>query len=470
MNDDLLEQRIRETLRRAAPRDVPLTLEVRAARIPETVPFAPRRAGMPWRFHWRLPAAVGVTVAAVAIVAFAGLGLPFRTTPNPTPAAASQSPGVSGVTDGSVLQVVSGPAGLLAVGVDDPTGQYPRIWTSSDGRSWQAMTEFDTLPTSRDSFAIAAAPWRSGWAVVAGRNALTSADGKSWTYADLGGGTAWGVVASAERIVAVGYRRLQGEDNWPTPAIWTSTDGVSWTLTGGFAVGTDFGNFWGVTAVEGGFLAYGFVHEDATLPTDGSADSRVATSVGVPWFSADGQSWSRVTDTSDTGPFVGRFITQVIAGGPGFIAVGRSTGRTAIPAIWTSVDGRSWQRQPGETPFASMTDTALGLGGDGHRVVAFVAPAGRRQSQLWNQAEMQPATAAWTSSDGVTWQDVPSLDGSAGGLVDVVAVGGKLYAVAHQAATSADCGSPTPTGPSTPRASAVESPPACSRISMWVLP
>lgn len=70
----------------------------------------------------------------------------------------------------------------------------------------------------------------------------------------------------------------------------------------------------------------------------------------IMWYSSDGEAWERVGEET----FTNAEVNEVIAGGPGFVAVGSAcTGPdpgscNAVPAIWTSNDGRSWQRVPHE--------------------------------------------------------------------------------------------------------------------------
>jgi hypothetical protein len=66
----------------------------------------------------------------------------------------------------------------------------------------------------------------------------------------------------------------------------------------------------------------------------------------IVWFSSDGDSWEQVGEDV----LVTALITDVVAGGPGFVMVGSDCSVPDIdvceadPAVWTSVDGRSWER------------------------------------------------------------------------------------------------------------------------------
>jgi hypothetical protein len=59
----------------------------------------------------------------------------------------------------------------------------------------------------------------------------------------------------------------------------------------------------------------------------------------LTWFSADGSTWSRVSDleTQADGP-LSQTMRAVVAGGPGLVAVGA--------AVWVSSDGEAWSLAP----------------------------------------------------------------------------------------------------------------------------
>jgi hypothetical protein len=161
------------------------------------------------------------------------------------------------------------------------------------------------------------------------------------------------------------------------------------------------------------------------------------------WTSIDGLNWDRVPDDPvfDVGVWSnGRRgeMTDVIAGGPGLIAVGRlhsAASREAV--VWTSPDGVTWNRDADEAAFARGTIEAVTAGGPG-----FVAVG---SEVIGDQA----VAAVWTSTDGLSWLRVPTIpdfdlggpgrfnDGRAHGAMVDVAVGGPgLVAVGSACAPS----------------------------------
>lgn len=123
-------------------------------------------------------------------------------------------------------------------------------------------------------------------------------------------------------------------------------------------------------------------------------------------------------------------MSAVIAGGPGFVAVGGSDGHAAV---WTSVDGFTWSRV--------AHDEAV-FGGDGGSGMAAVAVGGPGlvavgsdylcddhevfdeggSPQVDGDGNPEPATVCvdgnavvWTSVDGLTWSRVPHDEAVFGG-------------------------------------------------------
>ncbi len=127
------------------------------------------------------------------------------------------------------------------------------------------------------------------------------------------------------------------------------------------------------------------------------------------WYSADGIDWSRVPH--DEQLFGDALIGSVVAGGPGFVAVGNADGldEDGSAAVWVSEDGITWSRVPHD-------ETALGgpvlqdiydvtVGGPG-----FVAVGWDNPLEGWDTS-----AAVWTSSDGLSWDRVPHDEGIFGG-------------------------------------------------------
>ncbi|CAM4283996.1 Hsp70 family protein [Kibdelosporangium persicum] len=145
------------------------------------------------------------------------------------------------------------------------------------------------------------------------------------------------VVPAGSGLVAVGWT---GTGQKKRPAVWTSTDGLDWSLL------PQQGDFTATSTVkelnavilgpENRLLAFGRDFRDDR--NDG--DAAVYTSV-------DGATWNHVNTTglSGTGP---QYIEKVTkSAGGGYVAVGSVLqGAKNGPAIWTSKDGVRWELSP----------------------------------------------------------------------------------------------------------------------------
>jgi hypothetical protein len=103
------------------------------------------------------------------------------------------------------------------------------------------------------------------------------------------------------------------------------------------------------------------------------------------WTSGDGSTWHEVSD-SETGFTPGDALTQAVGFEGALVGIGWDADGSVI---WSSVDGKSWMRQP--LAASSGPAAVMGITTDGETVVV----VGRD----W---EANRATA-WTSNDGTAW-------------------------------------------------------------------
>ena len=244
------------------------------------------------------------------------------------------------------------------------------------------------------------------------------------------------VTAGGPGFVAVGRGcTFKGEGGRCEAIVWTSRQGNRWTLaprqdstSTGFVIpmsGPELGMF-DVAAGKAGIVAIGYA-------------ARPAMSA-VAWFSKDGATWRRVR----IGSAAKVRVKAVTWSGGRFVIVGEDrsefTGRnlstaTARAAVWTSTDGRQWNRVPHEAMFnvGRFVDTMEDPSTGGMRDVTagpngFVAVGTRCTGE-----PIRCRPAAWRSGDGRHWTRVsgmPEVDGSLNGVASspagYVAVGGGL--------------------------------------------
>jgi hypothetical protein len=112
-------------------------------------------------------------------------------------------------------------------------------------------------------------------------------------------------------------------------------------------------------------------------------------------------------------------LDHVIAGGPGFIAVGTDTTKVTapVPYILTSPDGRTWTKATmrGKAASGSITDVTEFAGG--------YAAIGQEPGET-------ERVAVWLSSDGLAWQKVPTTAAFANAEArGIVSWGDSLFAI-----------------------------------------
>ncbi|HEY6319129.1 MAG TPA: hypothetical protein VI462_14735 [Acidimicrobiia bacterium] len=168
----------------------------------------------------------------------------------------------------------------------------------------------------------------------------------------------------------------------------------------------------------------------------------VAAGEGI-WYSRDAGSWTQVLDPSalsggrngsrSLAGLLGQLgqLTDVIVGGPGYVAVGQADDpatQRAVAAVWTSTDGRRWVRAPSpalapptppipdgvETPVRGYIQS-VSDGGPGLVAVGGVFGGAFSGGELVSQP-YDPAV--WTSPDGAHWSrvDTGSVFGSRTGI------------------------------------------------------
>jgi hypothetical protein len=217
------------------------------------------------------------------------------------------------------------------------------------------------------------------------------------------------VIAGGPGLVAVGDGCSRSLPRCHA-AVWTSSDGHAWTRVDDssvFDVGTYPAGRWGeMTDVTAGGPGLIAVGREA----------RDSGQRAVVWTSPDGSTWTRLPNSSD---FDHGTIEAVTAGGPGFVAVGTEiNGAKTVAAVYTSADGVAWKQGATVPDFdlggtgsfndgrtrGAMTDVVVN-----HGVIVAVgsvcAPSGGACR-----------AAVWTSSDGITWARVPDEAGFDGNM------------------------------------------------------
>ncbi len=385
MNDTELEAWLAARFRTAPTPEVPAELQ-KAIRTDRIRPGVERTAGsmQPGRGWWlaRPRRAIGGLAAlSLTVVLAAGLFavVVIRPTHSSVPAATgiAWQPRVHLVEPG----VVFGPY-LASVG-----GRIYMVATSSatDG------TESTVVRSSGDG---------KTWVQVSAPGAFES-DGPRFFAQGISDDGRGGL------IVVGGVSGNQTETTVPTA--WHSTDGRTWTKA---QVATPaLARMAAVAAHPGEVVAIGDWR--VTVP-GGAADQTVNQMYA--WFSTDGATWSQI-DLPESSGFVPAAVTSWSGG---FAAIGQLDGVDRVTSVWTSADGKTWQKSPQE--FGRFLPTAMAALGD--RVVA----VGNYDNAQGDAAVFVPAS--WSSTDGLTWvESRASARQIATGFGDVTVVGDELVAI-----------------------------------------
>jgi hypothetical protein len=255
-----------------------------------------------------------------------------------------------------------------AAGADYST----EVWSSADGTTWDRMSD--------------AGAFEPGFAAF-------------WMSNDGNGGLIL-VGSSGSSGSSIGEAR--------TPEAWHSPDGRTWTRADlGAEIG---GELMRVAARPGAVVALG----DWRIPASGmvTGSDQVATGL-YAWFSADGSAWGRA-DLPDSADYV---PTAVTAWTGGFVAVADKSTAGSTSSIWTSADGRTWEKAP--MNLAGFGSDAIAALGD--RVVTVGSKP---------DSKLGIVPASWSSTDGKTWVQATAATRDPAFLFDdVTAVDGTLVAI-----------------------------------------
>ncbi len=242
---------------------------------------------------------------------------------------------------------------------------------------------------------------QDGWMAEGPRAIWTSKNGLSWTLAATHGiapqqpGDSVDVVTStASGFVAAGSGNASGGGN--QAVIWVSHDGATWQRLTATQLG--------LTTATGGpphGISFATSRGNDTLITDG----------GSVWLSTDGGSaWAPVTVPVDHG--AQDSISGVSFDGSGLIAVrpGLTAGQAPDGVAYFSPNGQAWQYAGTIDPAGGWSPGVVKGGNDGFVVTGTV------KGQNIYVAYTSPGT-------GTTWQPTGSLGDTSGGPLPSAAVG-----------------------------------------------
>jgi hypothetical protein len=309
-----------------------------------------------------------------------------------------------------VSDVIAAGPGLVAVGgngfgeITADGGYLERqsagVWTSKDGLTWKGVRNSGSGFAGATMSSVA----KAGQELVAvgydgsGAAAWISETGSGWTR--VGGKLSALRYSAMNSITAGGPGFVAVGQEGSKAVVWTSTRGRSWNRVAVFGAS----GMAAVTAAGPGLVAVGSDKSGAAV-----------------WLSKDGRSWTRVRDP--LAEFGGAEMSTVVAGETGLVAAG-SLSDPYQAAVWTSRDGLRWTRVHSSTlDMASISDVIAGGPG-------LVAVGDAVTDPLENPGDRAGDTTyatVWTSGDGFVWKRRSTKH--YGGMAAVTTFGRKLVAV-----------------------------------------
>jgi len=279
-----------------------------------------------------------------------------------------------GVTGARIEGIAHGSGGYLAVGLTGPTNGG--AWTSADGAAWTQVTAgFEGI----DPAGIA--PAATGYVVV-GKPALETSESGWLETLRSPDGSGW-TKAEFRDIEFEGYAVVPGGPGF----VAVGTAYVDPALTrwdGGVATSTDGSTWAGVHVPSFEYARMTGIANHAGLLVAVGRTVKDATN-GIVWTSSDGKAWDRLPDAK---ALDGAGMNAVIDGPKGLIAVG---GGATGAAVWQSRDGKAWTRAPDDPALAGASMYAVAATPAGYIAVGYDQARG----------------VVWTSTDGTKWVRAP---------------------------------------------------------------
>jgi hypothetical protein len=256
---------------------------------------------------------------------------------------------------------------------------YPAVWRKTSGGSWVLATSLAQVSASQRLRALTGVTHGSaGWLAVGapGPVVFTSANGTTWQHAsgpgsitdDLAGVVAVAAAAGPAGYVIVG--KLVAPGGAYVADVWWSPDLVSWTRAQDVNDVTGSSQVLAVAADARGFVSAG------------SHDGQPAV-----WTTTDGRSWTTIVLPAPPGAS-GAVLRQIAVNGNRIAALGQETtaaGSAAFAEV-SADGGASWTQVPFPAPGPDMTFTALTADAAGFTAAGQFGEPGQQQAAIWTSA------------------------------------------------------------------------------------
>jgi len=268
-------------------------------------------------------------------------------------------------------------AGGQQIAVGSAEG-YPAVWRMASGGSWALVSSLSQPSAGSGLTALTGVTHGSaGWLAVGlpGPVVLTSADGASWRSAagpgsiaaDLGSVSVIAATAGPAGYVIVGKLRSHGVC---VADVWWSPNLTSWTRAHDVNDVSGSSQVLAVAADQHGFVSVG------------SHNGRPAV-----WTTTNGRSWTTIVLPSPAGVRSAQ-LEQVAISGNRVVALGQGIPPAGnVPFAELSVDGgTTWHQVPFGSSGPDTAFTALTAGPGGFTAAGQFGPPGQRQVAVWTSA------------------------------------------------------------------------------------
>lgn len=296
------------------------------------------------------------------------------------------------------------------------------VWTTMDGAAWTQRS--GELPCTRRTGFSAAAFNEKLW-LVGGfgeyeeslTDVFSSGDGIRWTeeedLAPFDRRAQHLTLVHDNKLWLVGGSNFTVNPPYPLPEpgndVWWTSDGENWTeATSNAAYGDRYGqscvSFDGKLWVIGGSRSYGF---PAVFTND-------------VWYSEDGANWTQATESAPFSPRMEH--ASVVHDGRIWVIGGRRQDYSPAGDVWSSEDGAAWSQVATSLPF--YHGIRPGAASFGNRLIV--------ASSAFHAASGADYGAIWSSVDGLSWERetpaslAPGYDGAVLAAMDdtLFALGG----------------------------------------------
>jgi hypothetical protein len=290
---------------------------------------------------------------------------------------------LAGIAGGAIPELsVNGlaVAGGQQIAVGSTEG-YPAVWRKASGGSWTLATSLSQvsgiqgLEAQHLEALTGVTHGLSGWLAVGapGPVVMTSADGTTWhaitgpgsITADLAGVGAVATAAGPHGYVIVG--KLVAPGGSCVADVWWSPDLTFWTRAHDVNLATGSSQVLAVAADANGFVSVG------------SHNGQPAV-----WTTTDGRTWTTIVLPVPPGA-TSAVLQQIAINGDRVAALGQAYTRSGtVPLAELSVNGgSSWQQVPFSSPGPDTTFTALTATSGGFTAAGQFGQAGQQQVAAW---------------------------------------------------------------------------------------